>query len=241
MPPSINIVSQKKMLFERQLYPPEIGMSPQFAMMRFKAAIGKYGQQIVLSESRFQKAREIWATAALLTGVSKLTDKTYWVAPEYDDQTPDTYGISFKSHPKFEGGKIKEVLAIEVSEYEQHATGDLVETVKRKLNGKAYPAYYVLLICAIRPGEKVNLDEVFQELTKETFSVGEIFLVGSVLTGTNYVYKTVSLYRKKASVDFCLDDELAKKATQPEMIRWSKGLGDDTMIEEQYVLKLPDL
>ena len=229
------------MEFEKQLYPPEIGMSPQFAMMRFKSAMAKYGQQKVLGESRFQKAREIWATAAFLTGLSKLTEKTYWVAPEYNDQTPDTYGISFKPHPKFESGKIKEVLAIEVSEYEQHAFGDLVEAVKGKLNGKAYPEYYVLLIYAIRPGEKVNLEKVFQELSKEAFSVGEIFLVGSVSTGAKYVYKTVSLFRKKASVDFCLDDELAKKPTQPEMISWSRGLEDDTMIVERYVLKLPDL
>ena len=45
--------------FERQIYPAEIGMSPQFAMNRFKGAIAKYGQQRVMSESRFQKAREI--------------------------------------------------------------------------------------------------------------------------------------------------------------------------------------
>lgn len=52
------------MEFEKQLYPPEMGMSPQFAMNRFKRAMAKCGQQKVLSESRFQKAREMWASAA---------------------------------------------------------------------------------------------------------------------------------------------------------------------------------
>jgi hypothetical protein len=100
-------------------------------MNRFKGALAKYGQQRVLTESRFQKAREIWATAAFLTGLSKLTEKTYWVAPEYINQTPDTYGISARPHPEYERGKMKDVLNIEVSEYEQHASGDLVETIKR--------------------------------------------------------------------------------------------------------------
>lgn len=229
------------MEFEKQLYPPEMGMSPQFAMNRFKRAMAKYGQQKVLSESRFQKAREMWASAAFLTGLSKLAEKTYWVAPEYNNQTPDTYGISFKSHAKYEGGQMKEVLNIEVSEYEQHASGDLVETIKRKLNGKAYPEYYVLLIYGIRPGERVDLARVFQELSKETFSVDEIFLLASVSGGSENVYKVVSLFRKRASIDFSVDEELAKSPTQTDMITWSRGLGDDFLIEERHVLRLPDL
>jgi hypothetical protein len=151
--------------FQEQLYPSDLGMSPQFAMYRFKGAIAKYGQRKVISESRFQKAREMWATACFLTGLSKLTQKTYWVAPEYNNQTPDTYGVSFTPHFKYQGGKVREDLYIEVSEYEQHASGNLVDTIKRKLSGKAYPDYYVLLIYANRPGEKVNLEQVFQELS----------------------------------------------------------------------------
>jgi hypothetical protein len=226
--------------FEQQLYPAEIGMSPQFAMNRFKGVIAKYGQRKVMSESRFQKAREIWATAAFLTGLSKLTGKTYWVAPEYDSETPDTHGISFQMHPTYHTSKIRELLEIEVSTYEQHASGNLVETIKRKLDGKAYPPHYVLLMYVIRPGEKVNLEKVFQELSAEAFSVGEIFLVGSMSSGPKYIYKTVSLFGTKASVDFCLDDELAKTPAQAEMINWSRGLGDDRLIEDHYLLKLPD-
>lgn len=215
------------MEFQKQLYPPGMGMSPQFAMNRFKGAMAKYGQQKVLRESGFQKAREMWASAAFLTGLSKLTEKTYWVAPEYNNQTPDTYGISFKPHAKYEGGKMKEVLNIEVSEYEQHASGDLVETIKRKLNGKAYPEYYVLLIYGIRPGERVDLEIVFQELSKETFSVDEIFLLASVSGGSENVNKVVSLFRRRASIDFSVDEELAESPTQADMITWSRGLGDD--------------
>jgi hypothetical protein len=229
------------MEFEKQLYPPEMGMSPQFAMNRFNGAMTKYGQQKVLSESRFQKAREIWASAAFLIGLSKLTEKTYWVAPEYNNATPDTYGISFKPHAKYECGKMKEVLNIEVSEYEQHASGDLVETIKRKLNGKAYPEYYVLLIYGIRPGERVDLEMIFRELSKESFSVDQIFLLASLSAGSENVYKVVSLFGKRASIDFSLDEELAKSPPQSDMITWSRGIGGDFLIEESRVLRLPNL
>lgn len=43
------------MEFEKQLYPPEMGMSPQFAMNRFKRAMAKYGQQKVFRELDFKK------------------------------------------------------------------------------------------------------------------------------------------------------------------------------------------
>jgi len=227
--------------FEKKIYPPDIGMSPQFAMRRFRAAIAKYGQQRVLSESRFQKAREIWASGAFLIGLSKITQKTYWVAPEYYEQTPDTYGMSFVPHSKYKNGKLQEIHSIEVSEYEQHADGGLLGTIKRKLSGKVYPDFYVLLIYAKRPGESVNLEEVFQTLSTETFSVSEIFLVASVSAGTKYVYTTVSLYRQRAQVSYCLDDELAQATDQCEMISWSRGIGDAQPIEQSHVLKLPDL
>ena len=64
-------------------------------------------------------------------GVSKLTGKTYWVAPEYDNETPDTHGISFQRHPTYQNSNIRELLEIEVSTYEQHASGNLVEQLKQ--------------------------------------------------------------------------------------------------------------
>ena len=136
---------------------------------------------------------------------------------------------------------MKEVLNIEVSEYEQHASGDLVETIKTKLNGKAYPEYYVLLIYGIRPGERVDLEVVFRELSKETFSVDQIFLLSSLSGGAENVYKFTSLFRKRASIDFSLDEELAKSPTQSDIITWSRGIGEDLLIEESHVLRLPDL
>jgi hypothetical protein len=109
------------MHFERQLYPRDIGMSPQFAMNRFKAAVEKCGREKLLSEHRFQKARQTRATAAFLTGLSKMTQKTYWLALEYVNPTPDTYGMPFAPHPEYERGKIREMPDVEVSEFEDHA------------------------------------------------------------------------------------------------------------------------
>jgi len=131
-------------------------MSPAFAMGRFTAASNKYSQDHVLTNSRFKKAREIRATAAFLLGLSKITGKTYWVMPEYDANTPDTYGISFAPHPKFEDGNIRDMLSVEVTEYESHCHGDLLVFVKRKLSNKYLPNHYILLVHANRPSEKID-------------------------------------------------------------------------------------
>ncbi len=95
--------------------------------------------------------------------------------------------------------------------------------------------------CPVDFGAKTDLARVFQELSKETFSVDEIFLLASVSGGSENVYKVVSLFRKRASIDFSVDEELAKSPTQTDMITWSRGLGDDFLIEERHVLRLPDL
>ena len=145
-----------KETFEQRLFPPSLAMSPAFAMGRFTAASNKYSQDHVLTNSRFKKAREIRATAAFLLGLSKITGKTYWVMPEYDANTPDTYGISFAPHPKFEDGNIRDMLSVEVTEYESHCHGDLLVFVKRKLSNKYLPNHYILLVHANRPSEKID-------------------------------------------------------------------------------------
>jgi hypothetical protein len=125
--------------FVHKLFPPDIAMSPSFAIGRFTAAARKYGHNRVLTESKFQKAREIRTTAVFLLGLSKITGKTYWVKPEYEDNTPDTYGISFSPHPKYHDGNVREILSIEVKEYEIHSDEDLLSFIKEDFQTNICP------------------------------------------------------------------------------------------------------
>ena len=65
---------------------------------------------------------------------------------EYEADTPDTYGISFAAHPKYEDGNIRDLLSLEVTEYETHSDEDVIAFVKRKLSNKYLPKHYILLV-----------------------------------------------------------------------------------------------
>jgi hypothetical protein len=194
--------------FEEKLFPPNLAMSPAFAIGRFTSAAIKYGQVCVLTDSRFKKAREIRATAAFLIGLSKITGKTYWVMPEYVADTPDTYGISFAAHTKYEEGNIREMLSVEVTEYETHSDEDLLGSVRRKLSNKYLPDHYILLVHANRVSERINTEQVFIELSTQKFKLGEIWLLSNIEDGMDDTCVVVCLYSTRAGGVFQLNEEL---------------------------------
>lgn len=226
--------------FEERLYPPDLGMSPAFAIGRFNSAIRKYDQDVVLTNSKFKKAREVWTTAAFLLGLSKITGKTYWVMPEYVALTPDTYAISFVTHPQYEGGKICEIISIEVSQYEEHALDDLLTTIQRKLSNKHFPDHYILLMLVNRANEKINLDDVFSRLSKEKIRAGEIWLLGKLEQYPDDKYVVACLFPQRAGHSFSLNEELVKNTNQTEMVTMSRGKGEEAL-EQIGILKLPEL
>jgi hypothetical protein len=226
--------------FEQRLFPPGIAMSPAFAIGRFTASAIKYGRDLILTDSRFKKAREIRATAAFFLGLSKITGKTYWIMPEYVADTPDTYGISFATHPKYEDGSIRDMISVEVTEYENHSDEDLLAFVKRKLSDKYLPKHYILLVHVNRPSEKINTDQVFIELSKENLRLGEVWLLGNIEDGTDDKFVVVCLYLTRAGEFFQLNEEIEKTKAQTEMITMSRGMRKDAS-QRVLEIKLPDL
>jgi hypothetical protein len=226
--------------FEEKLFPPGLAMSPSFAILRFTAAARKYGQQRVLTNSRFKKAREIRATAAFLLGLSKITGRTYWVMPEYVADTPDTYGISFAAHPKYEDGKIRDMVSVEVTEYETHSDEDLLAFVRRKLSDKYLPEHYILLVHANRLSERINTDQVFIDLSTLKFKLGEIWLLSNIEDGTDDNFVVVCLYPTRAGGFFQLNEELEKNKGQREMITMARGKRKDPS-PRMLEIKLPEL
>ena len=226
--------------FEERLYPPDLGMSPSFAIGRFKLAIRKYGQNIVLTNYKFKKAREIWTTAAFLLGLSKITGKTYWVVPEYQASTPDSYAISFVAHPQCEDGTIREIICIEVSQYEEHSREDLLAAIRRKMSNKHLPDYYILLVQVSRSNEKINLDDVFSELSNKQRRVGEIWLLGTLQDDPDDKYVVACLFPKRSGEFFSLNEELELNGNQTDIITMSRGKGESAS-QQKLVIKLPDL
>ena len=118
--------------FEEELFPPELAMSPAFAIQRVTEAARIYGQDLVLTDRRFKKAREIRATAAFLLGLSKITGNTYWVMPEHKDATPDTYGIWLSAHSSYKESNARNVLSIGVRSAFGRRHGCLYQTKARE-------------------------------------------------------------------------------------------------------------
>lgn len=211
-------------------------MSPSFTIGRFTAAARKYGPHRILAESKFQKAREIRTTAAFLLGLSKITGKSYWVQPEYEENTPDTYGISFSPHPKYQDGNVREILSIEVKEYEIHSDEDLLSFIRGKLSNKYLPEHYILLVHINKAHEQINTKEVFTELSKENLRLGEVWLLGNIEDGSDDNFVLVSLYLTQAGTFFHLKEEIEKNSTQTEFIRASRGKRTNPLVG---VLRIP--
>ena len=222
--------------FEQKLFPPDIAMSLSFAIGRFTAAARIYGEHRVLTESKFQKAREIRVTSAFLLGLSTITGKTYWVQPEYKENTPDIYGISFSRHPKYQDGNVRDILSIELKEYESHSKEDLLSFIKGKLSNKHLPAHYILLVHGNRPDELVNTEEVFTELSKEELRLGDVWLLANIKDDSGDKFVVVSLYRTRSGNFFHLEEEIKKNSKCTPFIRASRGKGTSPVVG---VLRIP--
>src|SRR6266481_3135941 len=119
--------------FEKLLFPDD-WMSPAFVVERFNLSIQKYGANLVLGDSRFKRAREMWITAVSLLGLQSISEKVFWLKPEYNEQAPDTYGTFFTPHATIQDTDSQVLMPIEVTEWEGHSEDGLVQRIIKKLH-----------------------------------------------------------------------------------------------------------
>lgn len=136
------------------IYPVGLFLSPRFAIHRLEGLVQKHGMKAVLTKSCFKAEREAWITGVFAFALGKMTKQQYWVGIVSEDTSPDTLLINFK---ETDGNTIKEVMHLEIFEWESHSQGTLVNAIRRKLRDKKYPEYFSLLCYAHRPaGEKLD-------------------------------------------------------------------------------------
>lgn len=160
--------------------------------------------------------------------------------PEYVADTPDTYGISFTVHPRYEDGNTRDMISVEGTEYETHSDEDLLVFVRRKLSDKYLPQHFILLVHVNRLGETISTEHAFLELSKEQLRLGEVWLLGNVEDRTDDKFVVVCLYSTRAGVFFQLNEELEKNKEQTEMITMSRGIRKDAF-HRLLEIKLPEL
>ncbi len=205
-----------------QIFPQNHYFSPNFIFQRFQRILEKCGTENTLKNIQFQKEREAWITALYLMGLSKNTNKEYWIGIEEKENTPDTYGVSIRELNK---GNSLDILNIEVCEWENHSKLSLSEHIKNKLKYKVYPKYF-LLLCYVHhhTGEKIDLEAEFQKTIIDHYNIGEIQIIGSQLN-SQYDHLIVQLYPHRQKFEFNRQDEVNRLINQIDIIRTEKGIG----------------
>lgn len=156
----------------------DIFFSPTKALQRMEGVYQMDSVRAGLTNNAFQPVRETWVAAVFLLGYSQITSEQYWLRenPQSND-APDIFAISI--HPPLAGqkGSSRQVMEIEVKEYDEHAQTDLASHLRRLLADKAYHSETFLLCYVRRPGESMRLIDVINGLRGIKTSVREIWLL----------------------------------------------------------------
>lgn len=187
-----------------------------FVLEWTKEILKQNGLRSILADNKFKLDKEAWITAVFLLGLSKTTNKEYWVAGNLEDSTPDTYGISFTELKK---GLGREVINLEVFEWENHSQSSLIEHINAKIKNKLYPDYYCLL-CYAHSREKENIDTeaLYKYFHKNKYSFSELWLLCGIGKNQNE-YVITRLYPNRLQDKFYLDQETEKHIKQLEVIK----------------------
>lgn len=228
--------------FELALFPNDRSYSPTFIISRFQRMIEKYGENVVLKNRKFKKARELQIAALAICGLSLIEEKEYWISPEYKDETPDVYAFWIGKSGKIKNSNSKELINIEITVWDINCESELFETILRKLKDKVYPDYYFLLIHAMRPNEVIDLNFLHQKLKNEEPKIGGILLITSIIGNKKDEHMLVNIYPGGQQIVFPLKEVIFRLEHQKEMIKTSFGTGTETiLINEMCYLPLPEI
>lgn len=158
----------------------DIFFSPTKALGRMGNVYEMEGAHTGSTSNTFQSVREAWAAAVFLLGYSQITKNQYWLNENPKKYlSPDIFAVAF-SEVEHQGQKAvsREILEIEVCEYDEHAKTSLSQHLKTKLKDKQYnPSSF--LLCYLHPGEgkEIKLADVIKKVQDIKTTVREIWVL----------------------------------------------------------------
>lgn len=222
----------------RKQYPHDVYISPPFAIKRFLGLREKYGDLAAVTKSEYKPEREAWITGVFLLGLSKLAKKEFWLRVNQEDTAPDTFTISFKETNR---GVAIVIQNVEIFEYEKHARTNIINAIKNKLVGKAYPNNFILL-CYIhsRSGETFDTQEMYKKVISLKPNIAEIWMLANIQSATNTEHVVFQVWPTPNGCKFDYVEEY-KKSTQKDMIHVRRGWTNkiEFVPMGKWVLKLP--
>jgi len=208
----------------------DIFLSPTKALQRMAGVYERDGIEQGLKADVFKPVRESWVAAVFLLGYSQITKSQYWLRenPKKND-APDIFAISLRTPLHSERGVSREIVEIEVCEYDEHAKTNLADHIKEKLSKKAYNSF-TFLLCYIHTKGQTRLIDIIDGLKNIKTTVREIWLlfhidaepIGNFTIARVYLrdanLEKTNLQYKGSYIELC-------RIPQREMIKPIKGLG----------------
>lgn len=218
------LMNLKYKSFEEKLFPPDLALSPIAAIKRFNQAVKIYGADNVLSERKFQKAREMWVGSVFLLAWSKMAKRICWVRPEYKN-APDVYGVFFDQHSKYKKADIQKIIHLEISDWRGNKTENIINRIAEK-NSKNYPSYFWLIIHISALGESINPESIANDVSRLKPRM-PVFLVSSDASRGINNYAVIGMPPYKLRFDFDLGRELLEDKQKPDAIKVIFGPGHE--------------
>lgn len=208
----------------------DIFFSPTKALQRMIGIYERDGIERGLKADSYKPVRETWASAVFLLGYSQITKNQYWLRENpTKNEAPDVFAISLKDPTPNELGVSREIMEIEVCEYDEHVKTNISDHIKSKLNGKAYNPF-TFLLCYIHTKGQTRLIDVIDGLKGIKTTVREIWLLlhldGEAMG--NFVISRVYLRDanlEKTNLQYKENYIELSKIPQKEMIKPFKGSG----------------
>ncbi|MDP2693104.1 MAG: hypothetical protein Q8O88_05705 [bacterium] len=223
----------------------DIFLSPAKVLRRMENIYERYGINQGLKSDSFKQVRECWASAVFLLGYSQITKNQYWLRenPEKNG-APDVFAISIRNPLPNKKGPTREVVEIEVCEYDNHAKTNIVDHIKNKLSGMAYNSH-TFLLCYIHVEGQTRLIDIMQGLKDINFTVREIWLllhleeenIGNFVTARVYLRGDTEL--KETNLQFKGNYVELARISQKEMIRTFRGSGQKVDFFEMGIGRVP--
>ena len=204
----------------------DILISPHKTIRRFQNLIAKYGQNATLTSNKFQKERELWISAVFALAVSEMTKRKYWLRANLIPQdTPDVFMTSHRNPAKGELGVMREIVNLEIMEYESHAETTIAEHIINKKLNKNYPKEYAL-VCYIhsRYGEDFKLIDVIEPLRNEQIGVGEIWILFNTIAQKDTEYTATRVYPEPALASNVDYSKHLDNPTQQDFLKETRGM-----------------
>lgn len=106
-------------------YPPNVYVSPPYALKAFRSLVALHGQNYVKKTSALKPEKELAIAAIFLLGLYKIDGSTYYLRPGEDiSNNIDVRAITLEQGSE---------LDIQVTEFEDHNT-DIVDVIKKKIS-----------------------------------------------------------------------------------------------------------